>query len=86
MFAFKGRELAYKNKSRIIENKQKDVTGLYASRDLSDLRVGLEQQQGKHWKKVEVASRNRAKELTTGVGAKGGSMSRQAMRFGGAKA
>ena len=86
VFAFRGRELAYMNKSAVIKSKQRDVKGLIKSRDLSDLQVGLDQQKGKWYKKVEVASRDRAKQLTTGVGAKGGSMSRQAKLRGGSKA
>lgn len=41
----------------MVKAKQKDVTGLIKSRNLSDLRVGLETQRGKHYKRVEVATK-----------------------------
>tara|TARA_B100001250_G_scaffold98582_1_gene82731 strand:- start:5008 stop:5619 length:612 start_codon:yes stop_codon:yes gene_type:complete len=86
LFAWKGKNLAYKNKSALIAAKQKDVAGLIRSRNLSDLKVGISQMQGQHYKRVEVASKNMWKEMATGVGAKGGSMSRRSMLRGGTKA
>ena len=86
VYAFRGREIAYMNKSAIIKAKQKDVKGLIKSRNLSDLQVGLETMRGKHYKRVEVASKNIWKEMATGVGAKGGSVSRRSMLRGGSKA
>ncbi len=86
MFAWQNRNNLYKGKSAIIEAKQKDVAGLIRSRNLSDLKVKLDTMRGQHYKKVEVATKNIFKEMSTGVGAKGGSMSRQAMRGGGTKA
>ena len=86
LYAWRSKNLAYKNTSAMVKAKQKDVTGLIKSRNLSDLRVGLETQRGKHYKRVEVATKNMYKQMATGVGAKGGSMSRQAMLRGGTKA
>lgn len=86
LFAFTNKNNLYKGKSAIIAAKQKDVAGLIRSRNLSDLKVKLDDMRGKHYKKVEVATKNIFKEMSTGVGAKGGSMSRQAMMRGGKKA
>ena len=86
LFAFQGKNLAYKNTSAIIAAKQKDLTGLIKSRNSSDLMVGLEQQAGRHYKKVEVASKGLFREMVTGVAKGGGSMSRQGMFRGGTKA
>ncbi len=86
LYAFQGRNLAYKNKSAIVAAKQKDLTGLIKSRNTSDLMVGLEQQRGRHYKKVEVASKGLFREMVTGVAKGGGSVSRQAMFRGGTKA
>ena len=85
-FEFAGKNLAYTNKSRIVAAAQKDVAGLIKSRNLSDLKVGLEQQRGKYLKTAETYTASIFKNQTTGVAKGGGSISRQAMLRGGSKA
>ena len=85
-FEFAGKNLAYTNKSRIVAAAQKDVAGLIKSRNLSDLKVGLEQQKGKYLKAVESYTASILKNRATGVAKGGGSVSRQSMLRGGSKA
>lgn len=85
-FEFAGKNLAYTNRSRIVAAAQKDVAGLIKSRNLSDLKVGLEQQKGRYLKNMEAYTASILKNRVTGVAKGGGSISRQAMLRGGSKA
>ncbi len=85
-YVWRSKQTAFQNASVITKAQQKDVWGLVASRIVSDLKVGLEQQKGKYFKTKEAYTASIMKNMTTGVGPKGGSVSRQSMLRGGSKA